>query len=105
MVYDEMQLSIFDIHDDVVFFVINYITPLDLFSLSQTCSHFYHLSDPTKYSAMNKCWKRKCNESWSLINKNKYTTDNYINLFRSMVEVIVWAIADDLDHYIRQILK
>ena len=86
-----MQFQIFDINDDVLFFVISHLTPVDLLSLSQTCLHFYCLSDPTKYSAMNKYWKTKCQQFWSLTKKNKYTTDNYKNLFQMMASFIIHA--------------
>ena len=92
------SLTIFDIHEDALFVVIGCLAPLDFLSLSQTCSHFRHLSDPMKYSAMNKYWQTKCQQSWSSIKKSNYTTDNYRDLFKLMVDFIVWTINNnDID--------
>ena len=87
-----MQLHIFDIHDDTLFLVISHLTPLDFLSLSQTCLNFYRRSDPTKYSAINKYWQIQCQEFWSLMKKNNYTTDNYKNLFQTMAEFVIYNI-------------
>ena len=91
--------TMFDIHDDALFLIIGCLKPLDFLSLSQTCLHFYHLSDPMKYCAMNKYWKIKCQKSWSLIKKNNYATDNYKNLFQSMIDFMVRTIGENFDQF------
>ena len=91
--------SIFQVPDDIFFVVVAYLTPLDFFSMCQTCSHFYNLSDSTKHSQMNKYWQHHCQRSWRLIEENNYSKvtqskSNYKCLFESMVDFIVTTRAD-----------
>ena len=91
-----LRIRIFDIPNDTGFLVIDYMTLFDFLSLSQTCSHFYKLSDPIKYPAINKYCQKKCQQFWSLIEKSNYTTENSKFLLQSMIDFVVCTFGDML---------
>ena len=82
--------SILDLPDDVLFAVLMFTTPPDLFSVSDTCSHFRNLSDRKKYPPVNKYWQQQCKCLWTLVETNNFTPQNYDYkcLFESMVDFI-----------------
>ena len=91
------MVSIFEISDDVLIFTFRFLTPLDLLSISETCSYFHEIG--ADHSALNKYWKHQCQQQWKKVQHKcsksanyccQITTKNYnfFQLFKIMVNFI-----------------
>ena len=91
--------DILELPDDVWSVVLHILAPLDVFSISQTCSHLHDLSNPNKHFAMNKYWQYRCQQQWRQVNhkctkRNDYSCGiaeknyNFYHLFQLIVQFV-----------------
>ena len=90
--------SIFEISNDVLFCIFEFLPPWDFLSATQTCREIHKVV--TNHAAFNKYWKHQCQQQWKQMkhectNSFSYdckTTDknyNFFALFRSMLDFIM----------------